>query len=650
MPTRKALYEKSCEAYLRMRREKMKVESTASVLTTTPFLRTIIAASLMLGCHEMAAMPTNEDIENVTPLIEDLTKGDFAAMKAGEKTRAQLAEAMLGYLDDAESEAAKFVLIRQAFRQYMASGDVSKALDTYNLLHECVKNVQEGTLGAWSSPHIDALIRGKKSESIAALLNHSLSGGDTESVTAIFKLVKPHLRKLTAAKSGGAEMADVAARIAGHERRQKDAKNLKLAVRKKPTDVVLREKYGLCLAMMGRWQEALKEFAQTSGKLAEVAVWENTKPDSSPLTPSDVAEFWWEKSESAKDSELAKTLRGHAAGWYQLAIDDGALKGLRKTLAEKRVVEAEKAGNLGVGVFGVKMPINSDKPIKFATGGGVEMELMPCPAGTFEMGYKDGKPEFNLHKVKLTRPFWMSKYPVTRKLWNEFMPSRPMNALEKALGGEEAAMSCITRSEIEDFCKALTRKYRRLLPQNYIFRLPTEAEWEYACRANAKTDEPYGKPFGLRREESAPVLIDNAERREMLKKANVQFDEKKSWLIPGTTVGQRKPNGWGLYDMLGNVESVTYDCIPSVTRDGQPWRAGATPQGMDYSDAVDPLTWTNDPEPVSIVRSATGGGWGVSKRTLLWKQRVSVVGFRIVIGPDLVKEKTAKQHQPVSAP
>lgn len=112
-------------------------------------------------------------------------------------TRGQFAETMLAYLSDADTEAAKVILIRQAFQQLMLAGSTEKAVEAYALLDE----------------------------------------------------------------NGGARLSAVVARFASLERRKGEARNLRASLKATPDNIALREKYGLCLAAMGDWKAALKEFA-----------------------------------------------------------------------------------------------------------------------------------------------------------------------------------------------------------------------------------------------------------------------------------------------------------------------------------------------------------------------------------------------------
>lgn len=305
-----------------------------------------IALAAVIGCPGLMAMPTEQEMEAAIPVIEELTRDASAALKARKMTRVQFAETVLGFLSDADTEATKTVLVRQAFRQLMLAGATEKAVETYKLLGANVADVPNGTFGAWSAPFVATLAKADKANELAFLLEHAINSGDAESATILSKQMQPYSFRLNASKNGGARLTAVAGRLASLSRCKKEARNLRAALQRDPDNVAIHGKLGLCLAAMGDWKEALKEFAQSGGKLAEVAEWENTRPDKSPLTAADIAEFWWEKAWGVKEAEAAAALRNHAAGWYQAAVDGDELTGLKKTLAEKRIAEVAKAGEV----------------------------------------------------------------------------------------------------------------------------------------------------------------------------------------------------------------------------------------------------------------------------------------------------------------
>ena len=158
----------------------------------------------------------------------------------------------------------------------------------------------------------------------------------------------------------------------------------------------------------------------------------------------------------------------------------------------------------------------------------IGMEFVKIAAGEFMMGCSPGdssckndeKPQ---HQVRITKAFEMGKYEVTQAQWMAVM-----NANESAIVGDNHPVENVTRAEALDFANRLNMRN-----DGYRYRLPTEAEWEYAARAGTSgaTNGPleeiawFGKNSN---DESHPV-------------------------------GSRKPNAWGLYDMLGNVREWTAD-------------------------------------------------------------------------------------------
>jgi formylglycine-generating enzyme required for sulfatase activity len=194
-----------------------------------------------------------------------------------------------------------------------------------------------------------------------------------------------------------------------------------------------------------------------------------------------------------------------------------------------------------------------------------KIEMLPIPGGTFRMGSPDTEEGRNadegpLHEVQVG-PFWMAKFEVTwdsydvwmsdldvfyrevnkvqatrrDELADEFQksqPTKPYTDMTFGMGKHGYPAICMTQHAARTFCKWLTRKTGR------YYRLPTEAEWEYACRAGTTT----GYSFG----DDASELEDYA------------------WFVDNAgegyhKVGLKKPNPWGLHDMHGNVAEWVLD-------------------------------------------------------------------------------------------
>jgi len=198
-------------------------------------------------------------------------------------------------------------------------------------------------------------------------------------------------------------------------------------------------------------------------------------------------------------------------------------------------------------------------------GSDVKFDMVPIPGGSFDMGSPKGEAgrsadEGPQHPVKI-QPFWMGKTEVT---WDEYDIYRKENGVEEPKQNDERLKAnadaitgptppyadetfghgrdghpvlCITHHAAMEYCRWLSVKTGK------PYRLPTEAEWEYACRAGTKTAYFFGddpKKLG-----DYAWFADNSEE---------QTHE----------VGTKKPNPWGLYDMYGNVAEW---CLDSYKKD-----------------------------------------------------------------------------------
>ncbi len=225
-------------------------------------------------------------------------------------------------------------------------------------------------------------------------------------------------------------------------------------------------------------------------------------------------------------------------------------------------------------------------------------------AGTFTMGSPASEKdrydwEGPQTVVTLTRGFWMSKYETTQAEYQSVMGSNPSSFT----GDPQRPVEQVTWSDATNYCAKLTERERLAgrLPAGYVYRLPMEAEWGYACRAGTTTRFSYGDDL------SYTSLGDYA-----------WYDSNSG----GTThpVGKKLPNAWGLYDMYGNVWEWCQD-----------WYG--TYPGGSVTDPRGPSTGSD-----RVIRGGCwvhDGGNGRTARRFNFSPgfRGSILGFRSVLAP-----------------
>jgi formylglycine-generating enzyme required for sulfatase activity len=173
------------------------------------------------------------------------------------------------------------------------------------------------------------------------------------------------------------------------------------------------------------------------------------------------------------------------------------------------------------------------------------MEFVMVPAGEFQMGCSEGakpndcsKDERPRHSVQITTAFEIGKTEVTGKQWQAVMGSDP-----SAFRGEDLPVEQVTFGQVQEFLSKLNARN-----DGFLYRLPTEAEWEYAARAGT-TDEYAGS------------LRDTAWYIDAGGAASRRNEDSPTGLAAAKThpVATKKPNMWGIYDMRGNVAEWVQD-------------------------------------------------------------------------------------------
>ncbi len=251
----------------------------------------------------------------------------------------------------------------------------------------------------------------------------------------------------------------------------------------------------------------------------------------------------------------------------------------------------------------------------------LDQRLRYIPPGTFTMGSPESEQgrfsrEGPQHQVTITRPFWIMDTPVTQRLWQHVMRDKPSRFADPDRPVEQVDWHR---------CVEFAQKLSELV--DVTFSLPTEAQWEYVCRAGTET-ATYAGEIEILGERNAPILDPIAWYGG---NSGVDFDLDDGWdssdwsekQVEHTRAGTRKvarrqPNDWGLYDMLGNVWEWCQDGRREYTT----------------KPALDPIGPTQQ-APGRVIR---GGGWhspardvrAVCRSALVPGSRDRFLGFRCV--------------------
>ena len=228
--------------------------------------------------------------------------------------------------------------------------------------------------------------------------------------------------------------------------------------------------------------------------------------------------------------------------------------------------------------------------------------------GTFLLSATHGAGDDTL--VRLTRGYWLGRTEVTQAQWRAVMDYVPLPSFFK---GSERPVERVSWDLAMVFCSRLTERERAAdrLPEGYAYTLPTEAQWEYACRAGTT---------GL-----------HAGDIEAMAWYDANSDEQTH------PVAQKRANAWGFHDMHGNVSEWCWD-----------WYAGYP--GGNASDPAGP--------PVGMFHVLRGGGWGSSaggcRSALRWWSPTNgggvVIGFRLALAPQIGTPRPTSADRSVSVP
>ena len=424
-------------------------------------LRSIVIAVFAVTCAmDAVSMPSRDDLKKVQGIVKELMDSDLQAMKARKKMPSQVAANAESLAKEAQSDAARFLLYKGAFGLYVQGGDYDKALNVIERLKAEVKDVPDKV--------------------VAEMLREKLKRIPKKSGRAIFDLYDTISRRMTFT----AERAKLEAQI-----------------KTSPSDKSLRRLLATRCAQLGDWEAARGHFAEIGGQEAAAA-----KSESSD--PAAAADFWW--GYQPGDEGDAETFREHAAALYRAAIDAGKLAGLKLVLAKKRIAEVDggdeatpSAGSATVQTkvtaaakskpekvismksqngnldWSVPPNLKDQRTIDVDVGGGEKIRFFAIPPG--DCVHDVESQGLAPHKIKITRPFWISQFPVLSRQFRAsgIEPSYMGGDFfeEKFADDDNAAiLAAALIGDIKAYFEWLNRRFGNMLPKGWVFRLPTEGE------------------------------------------------------------------------------------------------------------------------------------------------------------------------------
>ena len=276
----------------------------------------------------------------------------------------------------------------------------------------------------------------------------------------------------------------------------------------------------------------------------------------------------------------------------------GSIKGVPAKLEDMNIAEQEEVKQAVEQAKGASASIDlnrladtvdgyAPKP-NYVVKSALDMELIWCPPGGYVRGEGD-----EAHQVILTNGFYLGKYEVTQEEYEKVMSKNPSK-----FKGDKLPVEMVSWNDAVAFCEALNKKEKK---RGWEFSLPTEAQWEYACRAGTKTIYSWGN--------LPKVRYANYNHNPVKKNLGINKTVK---------VGSYPSNQWGFYDMHGNVREWTLDWLgeyPSLP-------------------AINPLG-----KSTGLKKIMRGGGWNDAGKILSSASRASnnivfrfsSIGFRVAL-------------------
>ena len=506
--------------------------------------RLLLSITAMLAIAAVA-MPTREEQKAAAPIVGELMNPLVADFRAKKKTAVEVGDSATAYAKEANTEAAKFLLLKGAIWYYAQAKEDAKAVAAIAALGEQVKSLPPEVM---------------RNDVLKPAIDHV----SEQNVPGLFAQFRSASAQMEIAK-------------------------LASSVKRNRADEPTRRRYAELLTVTGDWKAALDVFA----KLDDAKTANAAKDEIGGKTLAPAGDFWWDYTPT--EDTAAEPIKAHAVMLYRKAIASGELTGLKKVVAEKRIASVpfadrfnvSDAANVSAAPRGGSTPSTPSAKNSNALYYVIDLSAGPTaskyhvkwldapPSGGFNTDeYKTTKlvlrriepGKFKMdgeHDVTLTKPYYMGVFEVTQKQYELVTGEKPsgfkgdMRPVEKVsydmVRGKGEGAKWPTSSAVDS-----TSFMGKLRARTRIdgFDLPTEAQWEYACRAETTSQYNNGGDSEDNMKKLGRFVLNQKGRGHEESDANLARhvpDGKGGYSECHTVVGSYLPNAWGLYDMHGNV-------------------------------------------------------------------------------------------------
>ncbi len=536
----------------------------------------------LLRAADRASVPSSAAQDEALKLVKDVYGDEYAKANSSEQKTA-LAQRLLQTARETDQGTPNhYALLRVAWDVATQAGDAKLAMQVTDEMADAY-NVDGLSAKVATVKTVAGLVRSPAQRTALATvameaLEEAVAADDYDRAIELADAslaAARRAREWQLAKQIAARDSEIKEAAKAHEKIQAVLAKLE----REPTDPAANQAAGAYFCFdKGDWARGIPMLALGSDATLKNLAVKDLEGATSPETQIALGDGWWELA-GAREGKERDLLLVRAGYWYKQA-QANLRSALDRVRIEKRLKEIAKTGHpipeppkkpsLAIAPLdeneakGCQSDWSKYLHLPVVQTNSIGMKFALIPPGEFMMGSVNGpdkeKPQ---HKVRIIKPICLGVYEVTQEQYEQVMGVNPSGFKGRSLPVEQVNWGDVVR-----FCERLSA-----LPSEKAagraYRLPTEAEWEYACRSGTTTRYYFGN--------DAASLGDYA-----CHKGN--SGERTQ------PVGQKKPNAWGLYDMHGNVYEWCQD-----------WYEGNYSKLLQTDDPAGPLSGTR--------RVKRGGCW-----------------------------------------